>query len=88
VLAELGQIYVGKHSYAQAAPCFERAIRLDPDSYGANFGLLELYARSADARREQQSRRFEEVKDKKDERDREMMRTIEIRPDGESTKQH
>jgi tetratricopeptide (TPR) repeat protein len=87
VLAELGQIYVGNRNYAQAAPCLEHAIQLDPDNYGANFGLLQLYARTGDGRRDQLSKRFDELKDKKDEHDREMMRVIEIRPDGESNKQ-
>ncbi len=56
---------------------------MDPDSYAANFGLLLLYARTNDARREQQSKRFEEIKNKKEERDRQMKRVIEIRRDGE-----
>jgi Flp pilus assembly protein TadD len=84
VLAELGQIYVFNRDYPRAAPPLERATQLDPDNYAANFGLLQLYARTGAARREQQSKRFEEVKDKKDERDRQMMRAIELRPDGDT----
>jgi len=84
VLAELGQIYVGNRDYARAAPSLERAIRLDPDNYAANFGLLQLYARTGDARQEQQSKHFDAIKDKKEERDRQRMRVIEFRPSGES----
>jgi tetratricopeptide (TPR) repeat protein len=82
VLAELGQICVTTRSYPAAQSYFERAIRLDRDNYSANFGLLQLYARTYDERREQQAKRFDEIKDKKEEQEREMMRVIEIRPDG------
>jgi tetratricopeptide (TPR) repeat protein len=81
VLAELGQIYVSNRDYPRAAQPLERAVQLDPDNYAANFGLLQLYARTGDARREEQSKHFEEIKDKKDEHDREMMRSIEFHKD-------
>ena len=60
---------------------FDQALKLDPASYAANFGLLQLYARTGDPRREEQSKRFDQIKDQKEERDRQMMRSIEIRPD-------
>lgn len=82
-LAELGQISVQARDYPQAAADFEQALGLDSDNYAANFGLLELYARTGDARRDQQSQRFDQIKNKKEERDRQMMRVIEIRPDGD-----
>jgi tetratricopeptide (TPR) repeat protein len=88
VLAELGTVYLVDRDYAQAAPCFERAIQLDPDNYVANFGLLELYARTGDERRDRQSKRFDEIKEKKEQREREMMRTIEIRRDTGSDNLH
>ena len=81
VLAELGQVYLVNRDYSKATPCFERAIQLDPANYAANFGLLQLYARTGDERRDRQSKRFDEIRDKKDQREREMMRTIEIRRD-------
>ena len=81
VLAELGQVYLVNRDYSQATSCFERAIQLDPDNYAANFGLLQLYARTGDQRRDGQSKRFDEIKDKREQRDREMMRSIEIRRD-------
>jgi Flp pilus assembly protein TadD len=81
VLAELGQVYLANHNYSEATSCFERAIQLDLDNYAANFGLLQLYARTGDQRRDRQSKRFDEIKDKREQRDREMMRAIEIRRD-------
>ncbi len=83
-MAELGQIAVARRDNAQASMYLERAVQLDPDNYAANFGLLQLYARTNDPRREQQAKRFEEVKDKKDARDLEMMRSLEIRRNGDS----
>ncbi|MGA3083044.1 MAG: tetratricopeptide repeat protein, partial [Terracidiphilus sp.] len=82
-LAELGQISVQARDFSQAAGYFEQALRADPDNYAANFGLLQLYARTGDSRRDQQSQRFDQIKNKKEERDRQMMRVIEIRPDGD-----
>lgn len=79
-LAELGQISVQRHDFSQAATYLDEALHLDSDNYAANFGLLELYARTGDVRREQQSRRFDEIKSMRDERERQMMRAIEIRP--------
>jgi tetratricopeptide (TPR) repeat protein len=82
-LAELGQISLQARDYPQAESDFNAALRIDADNYIANFGLLQLYARTGDPRRDQQSRRFDQVKNKKDERDLQMMRAIELRPDGD-----
>jgi tetratricopeptide (TPR) repeat protein len=82
-LAELGQIGVQARDFSQAAGYFEQALRADPDNYAANFGLLQLYARTGDSRRDRQSQCFDQIKNKKEERDRQMMRVIEIRPDGD-----
>jgi len=84
-LAELGQIEVTERDYQKAAETLQRAIALDADNYAANFGLLQLYARTGDARRDAQSKRFDAIKDKKEERDLQMMRSIEIRRNGEQT---
>jgi tetratricopeptide (TPR) repeat protein len=79
-LAQLGQISTQDRDFTQASSYFEQALRKDPDNYAANFGLLQLYARTGDARREQQSRRFDELKNMKEEQDKQMMRMIEIHP--------
>lgn len=80
-LAELGQVSLAKRDFEQADASFQQALREDVDNYAANFGLLQLYARTGDARREKQSHRFDEVKKIRDEHDQQMMRAIEVRPD-------
>lgn len=79
VLGELGQVYVASREYSQAQIFLDRAIAQDPNNYGANFGLLQLYAKTGDARREEQSKRFDEIKAKDEENYQQMMRTIELR---------
>jgi tetratricopeptide (TPR) repeat protein len=81
VLAELGQICIAQKNYAQASSYLDRAVHLDRDNYAANFGLLELYARTGDPRRSDQAKRFDEVKDKREQWDRNTMRILEIRRD-------
>jgi tetratricopeptide (TPR) repeat protein len=80
-LAELGQICLQTRKFDQASAYFDQALRMDPDNYGANFGLLQLYARTGDSRRDQQTHRFERIKGMKQEQEKQMMRVIEIRPD-------
>ncbi|WP_263384686.1 tetratricopeptide repeat protein [Granulicella arctica] len=79
VLAELGQVSLMKHDYSPAGVYFDRAIALDPENYAANFGLLQLYARQSDPRQEEQSKRFDEIKNKSEEQYQEMMRIISTR---------
>jgi tetratricopeptide (TPR) repeat protein len=87
VLAELGQVDVQLKKYAEAEKLLDRALSLDADSYPGNFGLLQLYARTGDARREAQSKRFDAIKGKSEEQYREMMRVIEIQPQGKPEKE-
>ena len=82
VLAELGQIHVQMKKYTDAEKEFDAALALESDSYAANFGLLQLYARTGDPRQAEQSKRFEAVKDKSEQQSREMLRVIEIDPKG------
>ena len=84
VLAELGQISVASGNYAEATSLFDRAIQLESDNYAASFGLLELYARTGDPRRERQSKRFEEIKGRMEQWNRDAMRVLEIRPNAEA----
>jgi tetratricopeptide (TPR) repeat protein len=86
VLAELGQVYMQLKKYAEAEKMLGRAVALDADSYPGNFGLLQLYARTNDPRREEQSKRFDAIKGKSEEQYREMMRVIEIQPQGKPQK--
>ncbi len=84
-LAELGQISVLRRNNAEAQSYFDQALKLDPGSYAANFGLLQLYARTGDPRRDEQSKRFDQIKNQNEERDLQMMRTLEIRRDPDSS---
>ncbi len=79
VLAELGQVFIASHQYGAAQACLDRAVEKDPENYAANFGLLQLYARTGDSRREQQSKRFDEIKSKDEQHYQEMMRIINVR---------
>jgi tetratricopeptide (TPR) repeat protein len=81
ILGELGQVYIAMHDYPKAQAMLDRAVAHDPDNYGANFGLLQLYARTGDPRHEEQAKRFDEIKAKDEENYQQMMRTIELRPE-------
>ncbi len=83
-LAELGQISLQQRDFPNAEKYFNEALRGDPDNYAANFGLLQLFARTGDPRREKQSQKFDQIKNQKEERDKQMMRVIEVRPDDPS----
>ena len=87
-LSQLGQISLTQRDFKQASARFEEALRLEPDNYTANFGLLQLYARTGDPRREKQSQRFDEIKNMKEEQDRQMMRMIQVRRDGDGDPQN
>jgi tetratricopeptide (TPR) repeat protein len=86
VLAELGQVYAQMKKYPEAEKMLDKAVALDADSYPGNFGLLQLYVRTGDPRREEQSKRFDAIKGKSEEQYREMMRVIEIHPQGKPEK--
>jgi len=81
VLAELGQVFIASHEYGEAKTYLDRAVALDPENYGANFGLLQLYARTGDPRREEQSKRFDGIKSNDEQHYQEMMRIIDVRPE-------
>lgn len=80
VLAELGQAYMQMKMYADAENQLDRAVALDANNYAANFALLQLYARRGDSRREEQAKRFDEIKQKYQDDVRETMRVIEAHP--------
>jgi tetratricopeptide (TPR) repeat protein len=81
VLAELGQVFIASHEYGEAKTYLDRAVALDPENYGANFGLLQLYARTGDPRREEQSKHFDAIKENDEQHYQEMMRIIDVRPE-------
>jgi tetratricopeptide (TPR) repeat protein len=79
-IAELGQYYLIRKNYDVAMKYLQQALDLDPDHYAANFYLLTLYMRTGDARREEQSKRFEELQRVRDEKSQELLRIVEVRP--------
>jgi uncharacterized protein HemY len=87
ILGELGQVFTASHEYGEAKTYLDRAVALDPENYGANFGLLQLYARTGDPRREEQSKRFDNIKSKDEEHYQEMMRIIDVRPESSPDEQ-
>jgi tetratricopeptide (TPR) repeat protein len=79
-LAQLGDYYLLRKDYARAETAIRRALQIDPDHYSANFYLLTLYTRTGDARREAQTQRFEDLKNRLAERTQEFLRIVEVRP--------
>ena len=80
-LAELGQLCITRKQYPQAQQYLDHAIAFEKDNYIANFALLQLYARISDPGRDEQSKRFDQVKEKNDEQYKETMRIINVRAD-------
>jgi tetratricopeptide (TPR) repeat protein len=83
-LAELGRTAFLQHNNEEAARYLDRALKIDGDNYLANYGLMQLYARTKDPRKEEQEKRFNQVKDNQDQRELQSRRLFEIRRDGES----
>ncbi len=78
--AELGVVHLKKKEYAESEQALREALDSDPDNYIANLNLMVLYQRTQDPRAEAQARKFEEVKQKRAEMAKELLRTIEVRP--------
>jgi tetratricopeptide (TPR) repeat protein len=78
--AELGLLHLKQREFELAEKALQRALELDRDNYSANFNLMVLYQRTKDERAKAQSERFEEVKKRRDERELELLRTIEVQP--------
>jgi thioredoxin-like negative regulator of GroEL len=70
--------------YGDAEKQLDRAIALEENNYAANFGLLQLYARTGDSRREEQSKRFDAIKQGNEEQLRDTLRVIEVHSQAEA----
>lgn len=79
-LAELGRYYVMRRDYRQAEDYLQRALKIEPEHYTANFYLLTLYTRTKDPRQEAQAKRFEELKNLLAEKTQEFLRIVDVRP--------
>jgi len=55
-------------------------LELEPDNFLGNMHLLRLYQASNDPRAEEQQKRFDEVAKKRTEKEKSLLRTIEVRP--------
>jgi hypothetical protein len=62
------------------ARALDQGIKLDPDNYLANLNLMRLYGRNQDPRAEGQSRHFAELSNKREERAKLFLRTVEVVP--------
>ncbi len=79
-LAELGHYYLLRKDYADAENHLRRALEIDHDHLEANFYLLTLYTRDGDARREAQLKHYQDLEKLREEKSREFLRRIEVRP--------
>jgi tetratricopeptide (TPR) repeat protein len=78
--AELAMVHIRRKEYALAESNLARALKIAPDHYRTNLNLLMLYERTKDSRAEQQARRVEELQKAGEERERLLLRSLEIRP--------
>jgi len=78
--AELALVHIRRKEYALAASNLARALKIAPDHYRSNLNLLMLYERTKDSRAEAQARRVEQLQKAGEERERLLLRSLEIRP--------
>ncbi len=78
--AELGQCRLQQRDYPVAEKTLQQALAIDADNYVANFNLLQLYSRTKDPREAAQAARFEEIKQRRTEKEQDFLRAIEARP--------
>lgn len=77
---EISTIDLRRKKYGDAEHNLTRALRLAPDNYQANSNLLVLYKKTNDSRAEEQSRRLNVLRDANDEREKLLLRSLDIRP--------
>lgn len=78
--AELGLLYMKQKQYAEAEESLQKALGMSPDNYTANLNLMILYQRTKDPRADAQAKRFEDIRKTRADREKEFLRTIEVRP--------
>lgn len=77
---DLGEVYLEKKDYANAEKALLQAIKLAPDSYLANQRLQTVYLRTKNPKASEQAQRTDQLRKAGQERERLLMRTVEIRP--------
>jgi tetratricopeptide (TPR) repeat protein len=78
--AELALVHIRRKEFALAESNLTRALQISPEHYRTNLNLLMLYQKINDPRAEQQSRRVEQLQKAGEERERLLLRSLEIRP--------
>jgi tetratricopeptide (TPR) repeat protein len=78
--SERGLVKLKQKDFAGAKLDLQKALEINPDNYTANLNLLILYQRTNDPKAGEQATRFEEVRQKREQRVKEFLRTIEVRP--------
>jgi tetratricopeptide (TPR) repeat protein len=77
---ELAIVQIRRKDYQGAEQNLNCALRLSPDNYQANFNLLFLFKRTNDPRAEEQSRRVGALRLAGEERERMLLRSLDIHP--------
>lgn len=78
--AELALAHIRRGEYTPAATTLARALKIAPDHYRSNLNLLMLYQRTKDSRFAEQARRVEELQQAGEERERMLLRSLDLRP--------
>ena len=78
--AELALLHIRRSEFGLAERNLTRALKIAPDHFRTNLNLLMLYQRTKDPRAERQARRVEELQKDGEERERLLLRSLEIRP--------
>ena len=78
--AESGLVHIRRNEYSLAEKDLTRALTLAPDHYLSNLRLLMLYQRTKDSRADAQAKRVEELRKFGEEKERLLLRSLDIRP--------
>ena len=78
--AERGLVHLKQKDYPGAKIDLQKALEINPDNYTANLNLLILYQRTKDSKADEQAKRFEQVRQEREQRVKEFLRTIQVRP--------
>jgi Tfp pilus assembly protein PilF len=78
--AELGNAYLRLKNFEAAREALDRAVKLDPESIGANIQLLRLYRLTNDPRTKEQQQRFERLNAERSRPESWMLRRVVLKP--------
>ncbi len=78
--AELAVVHIHRGDFALAGTDLAAALKIAPDHYRSNLNLLLLYQRSKDPRSAEQARRVEQLQRAGEERERMLLRSLDLRP--------